>query len=118
MWVWGATDGTMWAWGGGSFSSYQVGAGDTWESATVTCSTMLAVRSDHTLWAAGSNPFGQLGVRAALGLGRDSSQATALGPVTSQLVCTRIGSLAGWTDVVRGGGRTYALRPQWPRPHA
>jgi alpha-tubulin suppressor-like RCC1 family protein len=71
------TDGTLWAWGSNMnlqlglglnssappvLSPTQVGTAMNWQSVSVGYSGTLAVRSDGTLWAWGTNSNGQLGL--------------------------------------------------------
>jgi alpha-tubulin suppressor-like RCC1 family protein len=69
------TDGTLWLWGAsGSYgvtglndrltyrsSPVQVGSGTTWNSVVIGDSSLLATKTDGTLWAWGKNDKGQLG---------------------------------------------------------
>jgi len=68
-------DGTLWAWGGNQYGQLglgdhaarcvptQVGGDDDWTAAaTGTVETVLAVKSDGSLWAWGRNDFGGLGL--------------------------------------------------------
>ena len=70
------TDGTLWAWGSNSTgqlglnlssavfrsSPVQVGAGTNWSQVATFSGFNLAIKTDGTLWAWGSNTHGQLGL--------------------------------------------------------
>jgi alpha-tubulin suppressor-like RCC1 family protein len=98
--------GTLWGMGsnGGVFgrnntvatnSPVQVGAGTNWISIGGGLSHILAIRSDNTLWAWGSNSYGQLG---------RNNTTSASSPV-------QIGTDNNWSTVsVGGGGTSFAVR--------
>ncbi|RZK54031.1 MAG: RCC1 repeat-containing protein, partial [Hymenobacter sp.] len=103
------TDGTLWAWGWnyygqlglGSSSSYpnvptQVGTATNWRSTTAGAMHAAALRTDGTLWAWGSNYFGQLGTGS-------SSTGNELSPV-------QIGAATTWQSLDAGLYHVVALR--------
>jgi hypothetical protein len=71
------TDGTLWAWGSNSYdiqtfpnpsihrsSPTQIGAGTTWLNVSCGYYHMMATKTDGTLWGAGGDIFGQLGLNS------------------------------------------------------
>jgi alpha-tubulin suppressor-like RCC1 family protein/subtilisin family serine protease len=103
------TDGTVWAWGGGLFG--QLGDGVTTGAATVPVLTLdltnvsavsaggihtLAVKTDGTVWAWGSNQYGQVGVQEQFNFMRTR-------PV-------QLPGLSGFTAVAAGGRHSLALK--------
>ncbi|MDI6788261.1 MAG: hypothetical protein QME51_07810 [Planctomycetota bacterium] len=103
-------NGTLWAWGDNNYGQLgdgtsnsslytpvQVLPGTTW--ATVASSPSMiyghtvAIKSDGTLWACGSNYYGQLG---------DGSYTDKNPPV-------QIGTAKNWTAIATGDGHTLAL---------
>lgn len=102
------TDGTLWACGentdaqlgigtsGATHRSSPVQVGSLTNWATVACSNNhnLAIKTDGTLWAWGSNLWGQLGV----------------GNVISHSSPVQIGTLAGWKEVQASASQSLALR--------
>lgn len=94
------SDGTVWTWGDNSLgqlgdgtlvaksSPIQVGALTTWSD--VSCggyATVLAIKTDGTLWAWGRNAVGQLG---------DGTTTTRSSPV-------QVGALTNWSKITVGG---------------
>ena len=102
------TDGTLWAWGGGSSgqigdgttttysSPVQIGALTTWAGISAGGLFSLAVKTDGTLWAWGSNAQGQLGV---------SSTTSYSSPI-------QVGSSTTWfsTKISGGGFSGFGIR--------
>ncbi len=109
------TDGTLWAWGGnwdgglglgsGSniyyYSPVQVGTDSHWESVSLggtysskTDNFTLAIKTDGTLWAWGSNNYGQLGI----------------GNTVNQFSPVEVGTSTDWKSVSAGEGFTLAIK--------
>ncbi|MGI4864268.1 MAG: T9SS type A sorting domain-containing protein [Janthinobacterium lividum] len=102
-------DGTLWAWGqnnggqlglGNATATYQlapqqVGTAANWASVSAGYNHVVAVRTDGTLWAWGTNTFGQLG------LGTSSSV---------QRTPTQVGSASNWLSASAGYSCTLAVR--------
>lgn len=102
-----AADGTLWAFGcndhgelglpdGSTTAQYvpvQVGAGRTWASVSASFGHTVAVASDGTLWAWGSNVTGQL----------------CDGSTTDRLTPTQIGTGTSWSRASAGGLHTLAM---------
>lgn len=101
------SDGTLWAWGvnydgqlgngsseSGNKSPVQVGTATDWAAVYAGASHTLAVRSDGTLWAWGSNLVCQLG---------DGTLESRTSPV-------QVGSATNWGQLAGGSGNTYGLR--------
>ena len=103
------TDGTVWAWGGGLMG--QLGDGVTTGAATISVLTLditnvsaisaggihtLAVKSDGTVWAWGSNQSGQVGVQEQFSFFRTR-------PV-------QLPGLTGFVAVAAGGAHSLALK--------
>ncbi len=103
------TDGTLWTWGynlsgqigdGGISNSrttpYQVGTGTNWLS--VSCgggsASVIAMKTDYSIWGWGSNAFGGLGI----------------GSTTDKDVPTRIGNLNDWQSIQTGFYHTFAIK--------
>ncbi|MBA4319103.1 MAG: chromosome condensation regulator RCC1 [Flavobacterium sp.] len=112
-------DGTLWAWGNNSHGQrgngainasftnpypvtpitvpYQVGTDSDWVSIAAGYEHSLALKVDGTLWAWGSNNFGQLGIDALLDLDRP----TIVGGSSA---------LHDWTSVAAGDFHTVGMR--------
>ena len=104
------TDGTLWGWGyNGSgelglgdrtlrSSPAQIGSGTDWSYITggIWNPCFFAIKSDHTLWAVGSDPlaYGVLG----------------LGDIVSRSSWTQVGSLLDWAVVSSTGHSTLAIK--------
>jgi alpha-tubulin suppressor-like RCC1 family protein len=102
------SDGTLWSWGLntsgqlglGNTTNYsspkQIGALTTWGSSIVAVGYghVLANKSNNTLWAWGSNNFGQLG----------------LGNTTSYSSPVQVGSLTNWLSVSTGYFNSISLK--------
>ena len=101
------TDGTLWAWGvnyhgrtglGTATSSQltpaQVGTATNWAAVSAGSFHSLAIKSDGTLWAWGTNEWG------ATGLGTDAGEQTT--PV-------QVGTATNWTLVSAGALHSLAL---------
>lgn len=97
-------DNTLWVWGNGAqgqlgqvtssasrSSPVQVGSQAEWANFSCGAGTMLAIKSNGTLWAWGQNNFGQVG---------DGTTVSKSSP-------TQIGSDTSWS-VVAGGGGTWS----------
>lgn len=106
------TDGTLWTWGantdgllglqisastGYRSSPVQVG-GLTWKSISTGGTNFLAVRSDGTLWAWGSNSDGQLGI----------NQGVASVPGRSSPV--QVGTLTNWATAFTTSISSFAIK--------
>ena len=102
------TDGTLWSWGRNNFGQLglgnttnysspkqvgsltnwlQVAAGYSWDGGTVQASYSLAIKTDGTLWAWGTNSYGQLG----------------LGNTTNYSSPKQVGALNNWSKVYTNG---------------
>ncbi|MDR0197297.1 MAG: hypothetical protein LBI36_03660 [Oscillospiraceae bacterium] len=104
------TDGTLWAWGLNGrgqlgfgttepwrFSSpAQVGTDNDWASVSAAEQWVLALKTDGTLWAWGSNGYG------CLGLGDDVTY--------DPKVPMQVGSDADWSSALASGHSAYALK--------
>jgi len=104
------TDGTLWAWGRKtSFDFYettsiivtdygntpiQIGTATNWTSVFAGDSHTVALKNDGSLWAWGSNMYGQLGD----------------GTVIDRLVPIRIGTDSDWASVSTGFNFTMAIK--------
>ena len=102
------SDGTLWAWGGGTSGQLGDGTDTSWhlpvqigpDSDWVDVSAgpqgwhSVALKSDGTLWAWGSNGSGRLGV----------------GDTTSRNIPTQVGSDTDWVDVSAGTFHNVALK--------
>jgi alpha-tubulin suppressor-like RCC1 family protein len=134
------TDGTLWAWGwnfrgnlgnnmsdiyppyGSRSSPIQVGSDTNWNNLFCDSVTVFATKTDGTLWAWGSNRYGQLGVNSSTNI----SSPTAVGSSTNWLkVSTNTektlaiktdGTLWAWGDVEWGalGNNSSYGRPSSP----
>ena len=105
-------DGTLWAWGSDSDGQLgkganttvtpddrpaQIGTATTWASAAAGELHTVAVRTDGTLWAWGSNANGRLGKGANPTVTPDDRPA-------------QIGTATTWASVAAGGAHTMAVR--------
>jgi alpha-tubulin suppressor-like RCC1 family protein len=101
------TDGSLWAWGfnysgqfgngttSGHYSSYNIQAGEVgWAAVSAGGRCTVALKTDGSLWAWGSNDYGQLG----------------LGDATDRNVPVQVDSTKDWKDVSVGDYHTVALR--------
>lgn len=101
------TDGTLWAWGSNFYGQVgdgtganrlmppaQIGGNATWQSISAGWQHSAAIRTDGSLWAWGSNTFGQVG---------DGSLIQRNAPV-------QIGPATGWRSVSAGNASTLAIR--------
>ncbi|MDB4793502.1 hypothetical protein OAG63_00550, partial [Methylacidiphilales bacterium] len=102
------TDGTLWTWGeneagalgNGSTSLFgnpspsQVGTATNWKTVAAGSLDTIALKTDGTLWAWGSNYAGELGD----------------GTNSSSLVPEQIGTATNWLTVAAGDGFTVALK--------
>lgn len=101
------TDGTLWAWGlnnygqiGNGSTEYeqntplQVGIDNNWNKISIEGSHVLALKTNGTLWAWGSNSFGQLG---------DGTNVNKNVPI-------QIGTDNNWIDISAGSYFSIALK--------
>ena len=101
------TDGTRWAWGsqltgrlgngetsGDVTEPLKIGTDTNWASVSAGWNHALAIKTDGTLWAWGSNDSGPLG----------------LGDTTDRTVPTPVGDATNWASVSSGSGFSLALR--------
>jgi alpha-tubulin suppressor-like RCC1 family protein len=99
--------GTLWSWGsdtsgslglgspiGTQYVPVQIGNESGWSAVDAGYYHNLAVKSDGSLWAWGSNTNGQLGI----------------GNTSSRSVPTRIGTLTGWRTVSAGQYHSLSIR--------
>jgi alpha-tubulin suppressor-like RCC1 family protein len=106
------TDGTLWAWGSNFFgqlgdgtsgavfsksSPVQIGALTNWKQVSVGGEHTAAIKTDGTLWAWGSNFFGQLG---------DGASGTAF----SKSSPIQIGALTNWKQVSASNFHNIAIK--------
>ena len=102
------SDGTLWAWGtnldgrtglgtttGNQLTPAQVGTATNWASVSAGNTHSLAIASDGTLWAWGSNSLGRTGLGTLAG-----TQNTPL----------QVGSATNWTQVSVGDAHSLAVR--------
>lgn len=121
------TDGTLWAWGSGYWSTLgipaltgseynpspvQVGALTNWSKVSVGDKGAWAIKTDGTLWSWGYNAQGQLGIGTTAG----KSSPVQIGSRTDWVDCCMGESLgialrsdgtlwaAGWIGYINGGG--------------
>jgi alpha-tubulin suppressor-like RCC1 family protein len=104
------TDGTLWTWGDNRYGqlgngSYapsspsvpvQIGTATNWQSIAAGSDYTVAVRTDGTLWAWGSNSYGQFGE----GTTSDYLQGTPM----------QVGTATNWQSVAAGGQHAVAIR--------
>ncbi|WP_223649694.1 T9SS type A sorting domain-containing protein [Hymenobacter psoromatis] len=104
------TDGSLWAWGPngsgqlgtgasllyGTTTPVRVGTAANWRSVSASSGHVLAIRTDGTLWAWGSNSFGQLGIGTA-----------SFMPETSPV---QVGTATTWQSVSASVFHSVALR--------
>ena len=103
------TDGTLWAWGknekgqlgislapaaGYTLSPTQIGALTTWKTAAIGNVFAIATRTDNTLWAWGSNSYGQLG---------DGTKVDKSSP-------QQVGILTNWSNISAGAQHVIATK--------
>ena len=102
-------NGTLWAWGSESFGACgngtegtgghilptQIGV-DNWISVASDATNSLGVKSDGTLWAWGSNNYGQIGIGSTLQY--------------NQLTPLQIGTDTNWQKVFSGGATCFAIK--------
>jgi alpha-tubulin suppressor-like RCC1 family protein len=103
------SDGTLWSWGsndiGGELglnlpgfqyrsSPVQIGTRSDWVSATVGFGTSMAIRSDGTLWAWGTNATARLG----------------LGDTVSRSSPVQVGTLSNWVSASLGSANSVLLQ--------
>ena len=107
------SDGTLWAWGDNSLGQLgvgtitnkttptQIGTDINWNAIAAggnsnggAGSRTIALKSDGTLWAWGSNGYGQLGD----------------GTTTTKTTPTQIGTATNWSAIAAGGDHTLALK--------
>ena len=102
------TDGTLWTWGQDAYgqlgqngphninlsSPTQVGTDTTWSDVSTGTATVVATKTDKTLWVWGWNEYGQVG---------DNSKTQRSSPV-------QIGSDTDWNKVAGGMYRGWAIK--------
>lgn len=102
------TNGTIWSWGrnvqgqlgnGTVGTNYnliptQIGIGTTWSKIAAGYFSSFAIKSDGTLWAWGTNNFGNLGV----------------GNFNDVVAPTQIGTDANWEIIIAGSGHTIGKK--------
>lgn len=101
------TNGTLWTWGynfsgqlgdGGTSTNrttpYQVGTGTNWLSVSSKNASVIAMKTDNTIWGWGSNAFGGLGI----------------GSTTNKNTPTQIGILNDWQSIQSGFYHTFAIK--------
>jgi alpha-tubulin suppressor-like RCC1 family protein len=115
------TDGTMWAWG--SPSSYggiplnlpdssnrsspiQVGSDTNWAYITQGVNFGFAVKTDGTLWAWGSNDYGQLGLNIASTINKSSP--TQVGALTNWSAIEATSDASGFCVAIKTDGTLWA----------
>ena len=104
------TDGTLWSWGYGSvhgslmqgatdqsLTPLQVGTLTNWKTVSVGYNYVMLTKTDGTLWAAGRNYYGELG------LGNSGAYANRSSPV-------QVGALSNWKTVSAGDESTIAVK--------
>lgn len=114
------TNGTLWAWGNNSAGALgfdlgtstlntptQVGTDNNWVQIATGLSFSLGIKSDGSLWAWGSNNYGQCGV---------SSSASSI------VTPTRIGTANNWSKITAGYYHAIAIKSDgtmwaWGRNH-
>jgi alpha-tubulin suppressor-like RCC1 family protein len=107
------TDGTLWSWGENSYygrlglddttarsSPVQVGGLTNWSKVAAGNFHTLAIKTDGTMWAWGSNTKGELGIGSAAGSGSNSRRRS---PV-------QIGSLTTWSQISAGVQFSMAIQ--------
>jgi alpha-tubulin suppressor-like RCC1 family protein len=99
-------DGTLWAWGSGTFGQLgngsttdkkiptQVGTANNWVNISAGNNYSMAIKTDGTLWAWGYNFDGQLGN----------------GTTTNRSQPIQIGTANNWSSVATGEGHTLAIK--------
>ncbi len=101
------SNGTLWSWGsdgagqlgngavsGDQWSPVQIGAATNWAKVFAGTDFSLALKTDGTLWAWGSNTTGQLGI----------------GNVLDQVSPVQVGTATDWTEFEAGAYHTVALK--------
>jgi len=101
------TDGTLWSWGSNNVgqlglgnttsrsSPVQIGALSNWSSAVSTNNnSVIAIKTDGTIWSWGNNQFGQLG----------------LGNITYYSSPKQIGALTNWKNIGCGYGLSLSSK--------
>jgi hypothetical protein len=94
------TDGTLWTWGGNasgqlgnnsttdrSSPNTTAGGGTAWKQTSAGTLFAAAIKTDGTLWAWGSNFFGELGQYAAIGTSKSSPTTVTIGTTWKQVSC-------------------------------
>jgi alpha-tubulin suppressor-like RCC1 family protein len=103
------TNGTMWSWGYngtygqlglGNTTSYsspkQIGSLTNWSQVKSASVHSLAIKTDGTLWAWGSNYFGQLGIGTS-------------GPYAHKSSPVQVGALTTWSKIAAGGSFSLGI---------
>jgi alpha-tubulin suppressor-like RCC1 family protein len=101
------TDGTLWTWGNDSFQQLgngtvlshqleplQIGIDTNWKTVSAGQYHTLALKTDGSLWAWGSNSYGALG---------DGTTSTRPAPI-------QIGNTTDWDKIVAGSFASYAIK--------
>jgi hypothetical protein len=103
------TDGTLWAWGRNTYgqlaanllisvhrsSPIQIGTDTNWSKVANSENSVLAIRTNGTLWAWGNNLFGNLGINSR----------------TEQLYSPRqVGALTNWKEIETNALWTHAIK--------
>ena len=79
-------------------SPVQIGSGTTWSLVSAGYYSMMAVKTDGTLWSWGDNYFGQLGLNATNPYGRSSPTQVGVGTTWSKVSAGQNNALAIKTD--------------------
>ena len=98
-------DGTLWLWGrnlnitigGGGVDKYiptKFGTATDWASISYGEPHILGLKTDGTLWAAGYNNYGQLG----------------LGPIGGTYTMMKVGTDTDWTSITAGSSNSFAIK--------
>jgi alpha-tubulin suppressor-like RCC1 family protein len=75
----------------------QIGSISTWEKISA-CALILAIKFDGTVWATGSNEYGELGINS----------------IIAKSTFTQVGSDTDWSDVSCSSSHSVALKKMVP----